>query len=172
VSGKYCVDTNVLITAWHVSYPPRMPIFQPLWKQIAQHQSDIILLKPIFDEIEPIPSGNELTIKEKKERYPLRVWLVENGFVELDISNEVNVASLELESEYEIDNESKGAGQIDITLIAYAKVMEKAVVTLESPQPHKPGKKYNYKIPLICDEQKVDCIDFVAMLDQLNLRRK
>ena len=172
MSGKHCVDANILITAWYVNYPPRMAIFQPLWNQIAQHQGDIILLKPIFDEIEPISSGSKLTIKEKKEKHPLRVWLEENIFVEPDISNEVNAVSLELEIEYETDNESKGAGQIDITLIAYAKVTKKTVVTLESPQPQKPDKKYNYKIPLICHEQKVDCINFVTMLDQLNLRIK
>ncbi len=160
------------ITAWYINYPPRVAISQPLWNQIAQHQGDIVLLKPIFDEIEPIPSGSKLTIEAKKQIYPLRVWLEESKFAVPDISNEVNAVSLELESEYETDNESKGAGQIDITLIAYAKVTRKTVVTLESPQPQKPDKKYNYKIPLICHEQKVDCINFVTMLDQLNLRKK
>lgn len=169
--GKYCVDANILITAWYKTYPPRMKVFQPLWNQIAQHHDDIVLLKPIFDEIEPIPSGSKLSIKKKKDEHPLRVWLEESKFTETEISDKVNEVSLELESEYETDNESKGAGQNDIILIAYAKVTEKIVVTLESPQPHKPGKKSNYKIPLICLEQKIDCIDFVTMLDRLNLRR-
>ncbi len=168
MSGKYCVDANVLIVAWYISYPPRMPVFQPLWDQIAKHKHNIVLIKPIFNEIEPIQSSDrKLAIDDKRVKYPLRVWLEENQFAVTDISDEVNAVSLELESEYETDNESKGAGQIDITLIAYAKVTRKIVVTLESPQPQKPAKKYNYKIPLICDEQKVDCIDFVTMLDQI-----
>ena len=77
-----------------------------------------------------------------------------------------------MEQEYETSNESKGAGQVDITLIAYAMVMRKTVVTLEALQPQKPGKKYNYKIPLICQEQGVDCIDFITMLDLLDIRIK
>lgn len=171
MSGKYCVDANIFITAWSVSYPPR--IFNPLWNQIAQHQANIVLIKPVFDEIEPIPPSDRKLAKDKiKEKYPLRVWLEENQFDIPDISDEVNAVSLDLESEYETDNTSNGAGQIDITLIAYAKEMGKTVVTLEKEQPQKPSKKCNYKIPLICDEQKVDCINFIEMLDKLNLRIK
>ncbi len=171
MSGKYCVDANVFITAWYISYPPR--IFPPLWDQIAQHRADIVLIKPVFDEIEPIPSSDrELAINEKKGKYPLRVWLEESRFAVPNMSDEVNAVSLDLEREYETDNTSKGAGQIDITLIAYAKEKKKTVVTLEEEQPQKPGKKYNYKIPLICQEQGVDCIDFITMLDQLNIRIK
>ena len=107
---------------------------------------------------------------KKREKYPLRVWLEEGNFTVPNITDEVNTVSLDLEREYETSNESKGAGQIDITLIAYAKVMRKTVVTFEAPQPQKPGKKYNYKIPLICQEQGVDRIDFITMLDQLNIR--
>ena len=67
-------------------------------------------------------------------------------------------------------NNPKGANQNDITLIAYAKVKEKTVVTFEEEQPQKPGKKKNYKIPLICNEQGVECIKFVTMLDRLGIR--
>ena len=171
MSGKYCVDANIFITAWHISYPPR--IFSPLWDQIAQHQPDIVLIKPVFDEIAPIPySDRKLTIVEKKVKYPLQVWMDESCFAVHEISDEVNAISLNLEREYETDNTSKGAGQIDITLIAYAKEMNKTVVTLEEKQNQKPGKKCNYKIPLICKELEVDCITFIEMLDRLNIRIK
>ena len=171
MSGKYCVDANILITAWQISYPPR--IFLPIWNQIAQHRDDIVLIKPVFDEIEPISSSDrKLGVDKKREIYPLRVWLEESRFVVSDISDEVNAVSLDLEREYETDNESKGAGQVDITLIAYAKEMNKTVVTLEAEQPHKPGKKSNYKIPLICQELGVDCNTFIEMLDQLDIRMK
>ena len=59
--------------------------------------------------------------------------------------------------------------QNDIALIAYAKNESKTVVTLEAQQPQKPGKKCNYKIPLVCDEQKVDCISFITMLERLGI---
>lgn len=169
MSGKYCVDANVFIAAWYINYPPR--IFSPIWNQITQHRADIVLIKPVFDEIEPISSSDrKLAIDKKSEKYPLRVWLEDSRFAVPDISNEVNAVSLDLEIEYETDNTSKGAGQIDITLIAYAKVTRKTVVTLEAEQPQKPKKKYKYKIPLICQEQKVDCINFITLLDQLDIR--
>lgn len=169
MSGEYCVDANIFITAWYISYPPR--IFYPLWNQIAQHRADIVLIKPVYDEIEPIPSSDrKLAMDKKREIYPLRVWLEESRFAVPDISNEVNALSLDFERKYETDNESKGAGQTDITLIAYAKEMNKTVVTLEAEQPQKPKEKYNYRIPLICQEQKVDCINFITLLDQLDLR--
>ena len=57
-----------------------------------------------------------------------------------------------------------------MTLIAYAKIMDKTVVTFEGEQPQKPGKKSNYKIPLICREQNVECIDFIKMLQCLDIR--
>lgn len=171
MSGKYCVDANIFITAWYISYPPR--IFSPLWDQIAQHQPDIVLIKPVFDEIEAISSSDrKLTIDEKKVKYPLRVWLEESRFAVPDISDEVNAVSLDLEREYETDITSKGAGQVDIILIAYAKEMNKTVVTLEEKQKQIPGKKYNYKIPLICKELKVECKTFIEMLDLLDIRIK
>lgn len=168
MSGKYCVDANIFITAWYESYPPR--IFSPIWNQIAQHRDDIVLIKPVFNEIEPIPlSGRDLSIQNKREKYP-RVWLEETRFAVPNISDEVNAVTLDLEREYETDNTSKGAGQIDITLIAYAKLKEKTIVTLEKKQNQKPDKKYKYKIPLICHEQGVQCIDFIEMLDELDIR--
>ncbi len=169
MSGQYCVDANIFITAWYIHYPPR--IFSPLWKQIAECRDDIVLIKPVFDEIEPISSSDFKLYRDKKrEKYPLRIWLEEGNFSVPNISVEVNAVSLALEREYETSNESKGAGQIDITLISFAKIMRKTVVTFEVLQPQKPGKKYNFKIPLICQEQGVDCNNFITMLDQLDVR--
>ncbi|MFC1849110.1 DUF4411 family protein [candidate division CSSED10-310 bacterium] len=169
MSGRHCIDANVFITAWYINYPPH--ILSSLWKRIAECRNDIEIIKPVFDEIEPISSSDlKLSTDEKRAKYPLRIWLEEANFPVPRIDNEVNRLSLVLEREYEISNESKGAGQVDITLIAYAKVMKKTVVTLESQQPQKPGKKSNYKIPLICREQHVDCISFVTMLAQLGIR--
>lgn len=171
MSGKYCLDANILIDAWHKSYPPR--IFHPLWKQIALNKHKIELIKPIFNEIEPIQSSDRrLSIKDKKVKYPLRVWLEENRFSVTEINHKVNTLSLELEKKYETDNTSRGAGQIDITLIAYAKEMNKTIVTFEGEQKQVPKKKYNYKIPLICDELGVVWKTFIEMLDLLDIRIK
>ena len=169
MSDQYCLDANIFITAWNSGYPIR--VFLSLWEQLAHCRNDLVLIKPVFDEIDPISSADKKLPKEKKiEKYPLRVWMIENHFDAEPITDEINAVSLELEKEYETNNDPKGANQNDITLIAYAKVKEKIVVTFEEAQPQKPGKKKNYRIPLICDEQGVECINFVAMLDRLGIR--
>lgn len=168
MTGQYCLDANIFITAWNVYYPPH--IFSTLWEQLAQNQNDIVLIKPIFDEIDPISAADQkLTEDKKKEKYPLRVWM-DNFFTSTPISDDVKIASLGFEKEYETNNGPKGANQNDITLVAYAKIEDKSVVTFEEKQPQKPGKKCNYKIPLVCDEQKVKWMGFIEMLDQLGIR--
>ncbi len=167
MSGRYCVDANIFIAAWYTNYPPR--ILKSLWKYIAECRDDIVLIKPVFDEIEPISSADtKLQSDKKNEKYPLRMWLEETKFTVEDVGDEVNNISIGLEREYQVSLESKGAGQVDITLIAYAKIMNKIVVTFESLQPNRPSKKSNYKIPLICQEQGVRCINFIAMLEELD----
>jgi len=165
----YCVDASIFLTAWYVGYP--IHILSPLWREIANHKNEIIIIEPIYDEIEPIPSADKkMQIADKKAKYPLRMWLIENGFTETPVDDGVNATSLELERDYETSGISKGAGSNDICLIAYAKVNNNTVVTFESKQPQKPKKKCDYKIPLICHEQGVDCIDFVEMIDRLGIR--
>lgn len=169
MNGQYCVDTNIFITAWYRSHP--VDVFPTLWKQLAQCRNDIILIKPIFDDIEPFsPADQKIPLDKKREKYPLRVWIENNKFDGGPVNDETEALSLELEKTYEITNESKGADQKDITLIAYAKIMDKTVITFEGMQNEKPGKKYNYKIPLICHEQDVLCEDFVYMLRNLGIK--
>lgn len=66
--------------------------------------------------------------------------------------------------EYETNDTSKGASPIDIKLIAFAIINNYPIVTYESPQINIPGKKCNYKIPLICKEQSVECLSMVEFL--------
>lgn len=167
--GQYCVDASVFITAWDVGYP--INVLPSLWEKIAKSKDNIVLIKPIFDEINPISSSErKLSTTEKKEKYPLRMWLEENDFVETLIDSSIEAVSLELEREYKVSDVSKGAGPKDICLIAYAKTMNKTAVTFEAEQKHKPDKKNNYKIPLICKEQNVECITFIEMIRRLGIR--
>jgi hypothetical protein len=169
MSGQYCVDANVFITAWQVSYP--IHIFAPLWERLAQIKGDIILIEPVFNEIDPMsPSDRQLPEEEKRQKHPLHYWMITNQFIPININGDVNAASLSLEREYEITEISKGASKCDITQIAYAKIANKSIVTLEKIQMQPPSKKYNYQIPLICKEQEVECITFIAMLDRLGVR--
>ena len=169
MTEKYCVDANIFIGAWNNSY--RVWSFPTLWKHIAQHRKDIVLIEPIYDQIDPIlASDNKLEQKEKAKKYPLRIWLKENGFEATLISEKVQNLSLILEEKYQTIEKSKGADRNDITLIAYAEIMKKTVVTFERIQTQTPKEKHNYKIPLICKERKVNCIGFVELLEKCNIR--
>ena len=68
-----------------------------------------------------------------------------------------------------ICHNGKGANEADISLIAFALLKDQTVVTLEAQQNQKPNKRSNYKIPLICQEENVECIDFVELLARLKI---
>jgi len=164
----YCVDANVLLTAWYVTYPPR--IFAPLWELLAENHDQMVLVRPVLDEIEPISSSDRrLDPVSRSTKYPLRTWIETTGFKVVEIDEEVSNLSLRLEFSYEVAEESKGASQVDITLIAYAKQNQDTVVTLEGYQGQRPGKRANYKIPLICDDEGVRWLNFVQMLDEIGV---
>ena len=169
MSKRYCVDANIFITAWNVSYPRH--IFPSLWEQLIQHQNEIVLIAPIFDEIEPILPADKknLSAQEIAQKYPLKQWLINNGFGKTQLDSDVGTRSLDLEKAYQIRQSSRGASQNDITLIACAELTGMTVVTLEKVQSTVPSKKQNYKIPLICQERDVTCIDFVKMLENLGV---
>ena len=155
MSAEYCIDASVIIAAWQEDYPK--DVFPSLWPQLAEHRTDMVLIKPIYEQIDPAKSL-------------LRMWMVDNGFKSIPIDGEVEELSLLLEKEYQVREKSKGADGKDIKLIAYAKINNKIVVTDEEEQPQKPVKKYNYKIPLICDEKEMECINFIEMIRRLGIR--
>ncbi len=87
------VTANVFITAWYVSYPPR--ILSTLLEQSAECRNNIVLIKPVFDEIEPVLSPDRKLSRIKKEvKYPLGMWIEEVDFSIPNMSYEVNHISL------------------------------------------------------------------------------
>lgn len=132
----------------------------------------IILIKPIFDEIEPLPSGKQ-SRKKMEENCPVRLWLQETMRIKATpINADVEQSALELMDKYETDDNSNGAGEADIKLIAFASLGNHTVVTLEAEQKQipGPGKKRNYKIPLICKKENVRCINFIELLRKCDIR--
>ena len=131
----------------------------------------MILIAPIYKEIDPVSSADKKKpLSERREKYPLKTWLEENNFSGISIDSDVKNLSLTLELKYEIKENTKGANQNDITLIAYAKQNGKPVVTLENrQQPQQSMPLYNYKIPLICEKENVTCIDLIALIKSLNI---
>lgn len=168
----YCLDANVLITAWNKSYPQN--VFPTLYTEMERQLHDkIILIKPIFDEIDPIRSQDKKKSTESLQQdYPLRFWLEHNLKPKVpSVDGNVEKEALSLINEYQLrDNASKGADSTDAKLIAYASVHKHTVVTLESDQTQPPKEPHNYKIPLICKENNVACIDFVKLLENCKIK--
>ena len=168
-NADYCVDASAIIAAWVTRYPE--DVFPSLWLQLAEHRTDMALIKPIYDQIDPMSQADKGKPElEKRKKYPLRMWMVDNEFESIDTDEEVEELSLFLEEEYQVREGSKGADGKDIKLIAYAKINNKIVVTEEGKQKENPVKKHNYKIPLICNEKEVECINFIEMIRRLGIR--
>ena len=176
---------QMCFTAWHRDYP--INVFPTLYHKLKSNLlSQIIIIKPIFDEIDPISGGDKkLDVLDKPEpnedekkqqsdlskKYPLRIWLKkEMKIKETKIDGEAEERALELAREYQTDDQSKGASPQDMKLIAFASLGNHTVVTLESEQNPPPAKKSNYKIPLICQEKGVKCIKFIDMLEACNIQ--
>ncbi len=151
--SRFCLDANIFITAWKVLYPKE--VFFSLWEQLAQQKEQITIITPVYKEI-------------KKGQDELFDWIKSQVFTTSELSSEMEQIALDLESEYETTEYSKGAGSIDIKLIAFAKVSESFVVTFEE-QPNLPNKKSNYKVPTICREKNVKCISFVEFLRHVRI---
>ena len=164
---SYCLDADVFITAWNVTYPKS--VFPTLYQEMqGKLPSEIILIKPIFDEIEPV--SGKIDSQTLKKQHPVRTWLKNDLSInETLIDDSVEQKALELMNKYETEEHSKGASEADIKLISYALLYSHTVVTLEAEQNQKPLKKSKYKIPLICLEEAVECINFVELLKRCKI---
>lgn len=164
--GQYCLDANAFIQPWEQIYPK--DVFSSLWKQIIKHKEQIIIIKNIFNEIDPL--NKRLKEADPIKKKALRSWLENNQFSPVTVPKDVQNSSLLLERKYQTRLKlTKGADQNDITLIAYTKKYEKTLVTLEKYQNDIPKYKYKYKIPLICEKENVKCINYVQFLRELGI---
>lgn len=160
-SQPFCLDANVLITAWNTTYP--FDVLPTLWSEMANKRHSMILLKPIYEEIKPRDDE-------------LKKWLESNNFSPTDADSAAEKLFEDLRSKYGVGESSEpsqssaGVGVNDLTLIAYAQIHEKIVVTLEAQQDQLPKKKRRYKIPAVCEQEQVACIDFVEMLRRLKIK--
>lgn len=165
--AKFCIDANILMTAWNTSYP--IDVFPTLWESLAAFKDDIIIIKPIFDEIGPLSAYRaEKDIDKLQERFALRIWLLDNNFTETRLTEEDELLALELEREYQVTDSKKGVGTIDIKLIAYAKNHLKTVVTLEN-QPTRPKEISKCKIPTVCKDKLVSYTSFIELIREFEI---
>ena len=165
----YCLDANIFLTPWNEIYP--MDIFPSLWKKLAVNKQHLVIPKPIFNEIDPIaPHHKKLTNTHLEQIYPLRMWLEQTGFTVREINTQDENCAIELRKTYEVEKNSKGIGHNDTLLIAYAHRTKNTIVTYEKFQENNPSKKKNFKIPLVCKIEKIECISFVDMIKKLGIK--
>ncbi len=162
---KYCLDTSMLFDLWLEHYRPN--IFPSLYTQLIKLSAHFIIIKPIFNEIQE----DAKTKKEQpSEGQKLREWIQSEAKIEItEPGHEVDEKTFELKAKYEYEENSKGAGEVDLTLIAYAKIHKCAVVTSESRQEKIPLEKKNYKIPLICQQEGVACFTPIEFLEKIEI---
>ena len=167
----YCIDANALITPWNEVYSIR--ILPSLWEKLVEHKKNLQIIKPIFDEVDT-PTGDDkrkLPPDGFQKKYPLRSWLEQNQFSNApEIEEKDEKLALELRYKYQVIEKSKGIGTNDTLLIAYAKNRGYTVVTHEADQGQEPKTLQNYKIPLVCRKEGIQCIKFHKLLEELKIQ--
>ena len=168
---KYCLDASSLITAYNADdgrYP--MDMFPSLWEFLEKNKEVLIITTPIYQELNNFYKTETSDRKSKKIKNELVVWLNKNNFKIEKLSNEIKDIAIKLKKDYKIDASKKGVSSNDIDLIAYAKEKGFTVVTEEAEQTPKPELRKKYKIPLICKEEKVNCIKIIDLFKKLGLK--
>ena len=165
---KYCLDASSLIALEYERYPQKY--FPTLYQEFEKLplSSYIVVIKPIFDEIENYKTTPEKPRKEK----PIRHWLENKLNLEITtVDDSVNQKSLYLQNKYKVDSSSKkGASYQDITLIAFAALNSLTVVSEEAKQPNPPDEYRNWKIPIICEHEDIRCINLLEFIKELDIR--
>lgn len=158
----YLLDASVLIDASNTYYEmQRVPQY---WDW---------LLKCAQDDLVKIPYEIFLEVKAGPKEDDLLTWVTQNKST-LILNEEVHVPTLQKiqEEGYADDlteSEVKKIGN-DPFLIAYAFMFRsrRAVVTAEVSKPSK--KRANRRIPDVCNEFKVHCINPFQLNDKLDFR--
>lgn len=163
----HLLDSNVLITANDTYY--ELARIRPFWNWIlAQARRNVVKIpQEILDEITPADEE-------------FRLWLAANR-TDLSISEVHNPSLIEsvLLNGYgfnlaDLDDTTTLEQTNDAILIAYAMThrSDRCVVTLEgiqTPNDNLP-KPQNRKIPLVCHQLGVSCLDTFGLIRELDFR--
>lgn len=155
---KYCLDSNVLIQAWQKYYSPKYcPTYWDVLNVLGSEER-IFIGKMVYDEITRTDDD-------------LSNWLKTSNIKVNPITTAVTQALSALYAanpnhKLLVDNK-KGRSLADPWVISHAIVDNAIVVTKEEMVTASNSKKI--KIPNVCQNMGVDCINDFEMIDQLNL---
>jgi predicted nucleic acid-binding protein len=148
-------DASSIIHAWD-NYPPEL--FPPLWDWLEQE---------IVDGNLAIPG---VALEEVGKKAPeCAAWLKGNGIIVFPLTSEVLAESLRIKHLLGIEEDqyhTKGVGENDIFIIATASFHGLTLISDEGRQFGKPESLARYKIPAVCELQKVgvNCINFLQLI--------
>ena len=165
---KYCLDASSLIALEYERYPREY--FPTLYQRFEEHSlsDSIVVLQPIFDEVE----NYEIKVEQHQSERPIRYWITHELKLDIkSIDSAVDEKSLNLQEKYEIDvsKKKKSASEQDITLVAFASIHSLIVVS-EEMQPKLPKETRNLKIPGICEKEGIRCINLLDFIKELDIR--
>jgi len=155
----YCLDTNVLIQAWQKYYSPKIcPSYWDVLNSLGL-ENRIFIPKEVFEEI--IRTEDELAEWLKGSKIPVYNL---NESVTKCLSNifAANPAHRLL-----VDN-VKQRSLADPWVIAYAMSEEACVVTKEEKVTAANSERI--KIPNVCDNMKIRCINDFQFIEEINIR--
>jgi predicted nucleic acid-binding protein len=149
------LDASSAIHAWD-NYPiENLPTLW-LWLESEIAEGGIVIPRVAIDEISHISPQ-------------CRQWLHDiNGFMPVEVDNLIASHSLLINGEIGVHNDQYGSGvdANDVIIIATAKARGFVLVSNESRQPSLPSSMKKYKIPAVCNLERVcvTCINFADLI--------
>lgn len=158
-SSNYCLDANVLIQAWQKYYSP--DLCPNYWDNLIQlgKEGRIFIPSMVYDEI--VKTEDNLSGWLKESEIPIRqiTESVTKSLQQIYSSNPVH--------KFLVDN-TKNRSLADPWLIAHAMNESVTVVTKEEKVTQSNSKKI--KIPNVCENLGVRCIDDFEFVKEIGIR--
>ena len=148
---RYCIDTSSILHARIRAYPPE--VFSALWSNLEQmiREGRLIASEEVYEELKRIDDETHEWAKRHSDM-----------FVPTD--EQVQTLAAEILERYPrlVDTRKNRSGA-DPFVIAAARAKDCVVVTNEtrSTTPQK-----NPKIPNVCDDLRVECIDVLQFIKE------
>jgi len=159
IDRKYCLDANVLIQAWQKYYSPNVcPSYWKILNDLGV-QDRIFIPQMVYDEI--VRTEDDLSNWLKGSKIPIRK-IDENVTRCLK-----NIYSTNPLNKFLVDN-IKQRSLADPWVIAHA-INEGAIVVTKEEKITVLNSK-RIKIPNVCENMKVTCINDFQMINELHLK--
>jgi Domain of unknown function (DUF4411) len=153
----YSIDTSCLINAWNKSYQP--DLFPSIWEHIDRLWRDdiIAVTEQVLQEIERKDDEIHAWCRERKDLFRPIDDALQDKLAELMAAHERIAAT------------GDGRNFADPFVISLAKTFDPAltVVTEEDR-----GKATNPKIPYLCQQEGLQCINFNGLLRATNWKER